>query len=96
MYINGQEMKAQDFTLYPTDHPMYNATGLKYSSSHPANNTLVFGFIQDNVDPFLSGITYDYTNPAANHFQGLLDDVAIYHSVLTQALITLMYNSGKP
>jgi len=60
----------------------------------PANNTFVFGFIQDNVDPFLGGIDYDYTNAAANHFKGLLDDVAIYHSVLTPALITLMYNSG--
>jgi hypothetical protein len=94
MYINGQEMKAQDFTLYPTTHPLYNATGLKFSASHPANNTFVFGFIQDNVDPFLGGIDYDYTNAAANHFKGLLDDVAIYHSVLTPALITLMYNSG--
>ena len=94
MYINGLEMKAQDFTLYPTTHPLYNATGLKFSASHPANNTFVFGFIQDNVDPFLGGIDYDYTNAAANHFKGLLDDVAIYHSVLTPALITLMYNSG--
>jgi hypothetical protein len=95
IYINGQKMKSQDFTLYPTTHPMYNATGLKYGGA-AGNNSLVLGFIQDNVAPALTGPDYDYTNPAANHFKGLLDDVAIYHSVLSAAIITQMYNSGKP
>lgn len=95
MYINGLEMKSQDFTLYPTDHPLYNATGLKFAG-HLGNNTLVFGFIQDQVDPTIPDSWADPTNPANGHFKGLLDDVAIYHSVLTPALITLMYNSGKP
>ncbi len=95
MYINGLEMKAQDFTLYPTNHPMYSATGLKFAGN-AANNALVFGFIQDKVSPTLPDTWADYTNPANGHFQGLLDDVAIYHSVLTPTLITLMYNSGKP
>ncbi len=93
MYINGQEMKAQDFNLYPL--PLLDATGLKYAGN-PGNNTLVFGFIQDKVSPTLPDTWADYTNPANGHFQGLLDDVAIYHSVLTPAIITLMYNSGKP
>jgi Bacterial Ig-like domain len=93
MYINGQEMKAQDFNLYPL--PLLDATGLKYAGN-PGNNTFVFGFIQDKVDPTLPDTWADYTNPANGHFQGLLDDVAIYHSVLKPAIITLMYNSGKP
>lgn len=95
MYINGQEMKSQDFTLYPTTHPLYNATGLKYAGN-PANNSLVFGFIQDKVSPTIPDTWADYTNPANGHFKGLLDDVAVYHTVLTPAIITLMYNSGKP
>ncbi|MGC1391145.1 MAG: Ig-like domain-containing protein [Bacteroidales bacterium] len=93
MYINGQEMKAQDFNLYPA--PLLNATGLKFAGN-AANNSFVFGFIQDKVSPTIPDTWADETNPANGHFHGLLDDVAIYHSVLTPALITLMYNSGKP
>lgn len=93
MYINGQKMKEQDFNLYGA--PMMNATGLIFVGN-PANNSLVFGFVQDKVSPTLSDTWAVYSNPANGHFKGLLDDVAIYHSVLTPALITLMYNSGKP
>jgi hypothetical protein len=93
MYINGQEMKAQDFNLYGA--PMMNATGLVFVGN-PANNSLVFGFVQDKVSPTLSDTWAVYSNQANGHFKGLLDDVAIYHTVLTPALITLMYNSGKP
>ena len=93
MYINGVKMKEQDFNLYGV--PMMNATGLKFMGN-ATNNSFVFGFIQDKVNPTLSDSWAVYSDPANNHFKGLLDDVAIYHSVLTQALITLMYNSGKP
>ena len=93
MYINGVKMKEQDFNLYGV--PMMNATGLHFVGN-PGNNSFVFGFIQDKVNPTLPDIWAVYSDPANNHFKGLLDDVAIYHSVLTQALITLMYNSGKP
>lgn len=95
MYINGQEMKAQDFNLYGTTHPLYMATGLKFAGN-AANNSFVFGFIQDKVSPTIPDTWADYTNPANGHYQGLLDDVAIYHSVLSPAIITQMYNSGKP
>ncbi len=93
LYINGEMMKQQDFNLYPV--PLLNATGLKFDGN-AGNNTLVFGFIQDMVDPTVPDSWADYSDPANGHFQGLLDDVAIYHSVLTQSLITQMYNSGKP
>jgi hypothetical protein len=95
MYINGQKMKEQDFNLYGDTHPLYNATGLKFAGN-PDNNALAFGFIQDKVDPTIPDGWADYNDPTTGHFKGLLDDVAIYHSVLTPALITLMYNSGKP
>ncbi len=93
IYINGEKMKEQDFNLYPV--PLLNATGLKYAGL-AGNNTFVFGFIQDKVSPTITDGWADYAVPANNHFKGLLDDVAIYHTVLTPALITLMYNSGKP
>jgi hypothetical protein len=93
IYINGEKMKAQDFNLYPL--PLLNATGLMFAGN-PANNSLVFGFIQDKVSPSITDGWADYSVPTNNHFKGLLDDVAVYHSVLTPSLITLMYNSGKP
>ena len=31
IYINGEKMKEQDFNLYGTDHPLYNATGLTFA-----------------------------------------------------------------
>ncbi len=92
MYINGQKMKEQDFNLYPV--PLLNATGLKFAGN-ATNNTFVFGFIQDKVNPTITDSWADYNNTANGHFKGLLDDVAIYHTVLTPAIITLMYNSGK-
>ena len=93
IYINGQEMKAQDFNLYPV--PLLNATGLKYNGA-AGNNTFVFGFIQDKVSPTIPDSWASYADPTNGHFKGQLDDVAIYHSVLTPTLITLIYNSGKP
>jgi hypothetical protein len=93
LYINGEKMKAQDFNLYPT--PLLNATGLKYAGL-AANNSFVLGFIQDKVSPTITDDWASYSLPGNNHFKGLLDDVAIYHTALTPALITLMYNSGKP
>jgi hypothetical protein len=95
MYINGQKMKQQDFNLYGAGHPLLNAIGLKFAGN-AANNSLALGFIQDKTSPSIPDSWADYNDPANNHFKGLLDDIAIYHSVLTPTLITLMYNSGKP
>ena len=72
-------MKAQDFNLYPT--PLLNATGLKYAGA-AANNSFVLGFIQDKVSPTITDDWASYAIPGNNHFKGLLDDVAIYHTVL--------------
>ncbi|MGD0583025.1 MAG: Ig-like domain-containing protein [Bacteroidales bacterium] len=92
MYINGIEMKAQDFNLYGA--PMENATGLVFAGNTD-NNAFVFGFIQDKVDPTETDSWADYNDPTNGHFQGLLDDVVIYHKVLSASIVTQMYNSGK-
>ena len=98
MYINGEKMKAQDFNLYGNTHPIYTATGLKYSGVAPdVVNELAFGFIQSRA-----GTKWDaepwggYEFPGANHFKGQLDDIRIFHKALTQTEVTLMYNSEKP
>lgn len=95
LYINGTEMKAQDFNLYGTTHPLYNATGLKYAGN-TGNNNFVFGFIQDKNSPTITDSWADYTVTTNNHFKGQLDDVRIFHKALTDTEIQLMYNSEKP
>lgn len=95
IYINGEEMKAQDFTLYGTDNSIYYATGLKFAGN-ALNNNLALGFIQDKNSPTITDSWADYTVTTNNHFKGQLDDVRIFHKVLTTTEITLMYNSEKP
>jgi hypothetical protein len=93
MYINGEKMKTQDYNLY--GDPMDLATGLKYAGN-AGNNTFVFGFIQDKVDPTITDSWADYNITTNNHFKGWLDDVRIFHKVITPNEILLMYNSEKP
>lgn len=95
LYINGVEMKAQDFNLYGSTHPLYKATGLKYAGNS-GNNSLAFGFIQDKNDPTITDSWADYTITTNNHFKGQLDDVRVFHRTLTAIEIQLMYNSEKP
>jgi len=95
MYLNSEKMKAQDFNLWPAGDPKLTVTGLKYNGK-PGNNTFVFGFIQDKLDPTIMDDWAKYDNPDNNHFKGLLDDVRIYHRPLTAEEITMMYNSAKP
>jgi hypothetical protein len=95
LYLNGEKMKAQDFNLWPAGDPKLGVTGLKYNGN-PGNKNFVFGFIQDKNDPTITDAWAQYSDPANNHFKGLLDDVRIYHRPLTQSEITLMYNSAKP
>jgi hypothetical protein len=95
MYINGTKMKTQDFNLWPSGDKKRGVVGLKFAGN-AANNSFVFGFIQDKNSPTIPDGYADYTIPTNNHFKGMLDDVRIYHKVLTETEIGLMYNSEKP
>ena len=97
-YINGEKAKEQDFGNWPVDSNQTFATGLSYKGVAPeVVNELAFGFIQSRAGTLWDAEPWGgYDQPGANHFHGLLDDVIIYHKVITQAEITLMYNSGKP
>jgi hypothetical protein len=97
MYINGEEMKAFDFDLWPVGDPKTTVTGMKWGGNAPdVLPELAFGFIQSR-----GGTLWDtepwggYDIPTANHFGGLLDDVRIFHKVLTADEIGLMYSSAK-
>lgn len=97
MFINGEKVKSFDFDLWPDGDAKRGVTGLKYGGVAPeVVNKLAFGFIQSrdgqlwDTEPWGG---YDF--PTANHFKGQLDDIRIYHKVLTGDEILLMYNSEK-
>ena len=97
MYINGEKMKSFDFNLWPDGDAKRNVTGLKYGGVAPETvNELAFGFIQSRAGTLWDTEPWGgYDFPGANHFKGQLDDVRIFHKVLTDQEILLMYNSEK-
>ncbi|MEO6168474.1 MAG: LamG-like jellyroll fold domain-containing protein, partial [Chitinophagales bacterium] len=97
MYINGELMKAQDFDLWPAGSNKLNCVGLKFDPlATDVGQGFVFGFAEDKSSALFSTEPWGNVNsPDSNHFQGWLDDVRVYHRVLTQDEITLMYNSSK-
>jgi hypothetical protein len=101
-YLNGELVVKQDHNLWTNDlgEPTKEAgiTGLKYAGIAPETvNELAFGFIQSRAGTLWDAEPWGgYSLPGANHFQGQLDDVRIYHKALTAAEIDLMYKSEKP
>ncbi|MBE0662722.1 MAG: Ig-like domain-containing protein [Bacteroidales bacterium] len=98
LYYNGEKMKSFDFNLWPDGDAKRGVKGMKYDGAMPdVNNDLAFGFIQSRAGSMWANEPWGgYTFPEANHFKGQLDDIRIYHKVLTPAEILLMYNSEKP
>ncbi len=97
LYYDGEKMKSFSFTLWPDAAVQRNVIGMKYGGTPPAFvNELAFGFIHSRA-----GTEWDnepwggYQFPTANHFRGQLDDIKIYHKVLTPTEIQLMYDSEK-
>ncbi|HBH49880.1 MAG TPA: hypothetical protein DDX98_14640 [Bacteroidales bacterium] len=98
MYINDELAKTQDFNLWPDGDAKQGVVGLKYDGVAPeVVNELAFGFIQSRAGTLWDAEAWGgYDFAGANHFQGQLDDIRIYHKVLTATEIQLMYDSGKP
>ncbi|MEI6434719.1 MAG: Ig-like domain-containing protein [Bacteroidota bacterium] len=96
MYINGEIMKSEDFTL--ADPTLNLATGLKWNGMPPdVYPRLAFGFIKSRQGTLWATQPWGgYAIPTANHFGGQLDDIRIFHRALTATEIDLMYSSEKP
>lgn len=100
-YLNGELVKTQDHNLFLNDlgQPTkeMGIVGLKYGGVAPETvNELAFGFIQSRAGTLWDDQSWGgYDKPGANHFQGQLDDVRIFHKPLTADEIRLMYNSEK-
>lgn len=95
LYYDGEKMKSFDFDLWPEGDAKRTVTGMTYAGQEPdVVNELAFGFIHSRAGTMWDNEPwggYDFTT--ANHFKGELDDVKIYHKVLTETEIQLMYNS---
>lgn len=93
-YINGELAKSFDFNKWPAGDVKRGVTGMKYKSQEGVGSKLALGFFTDR-----STTAWDfamYSNPDHKHYSGLMDDVRIYHKVLTDKEIEVMYNSEKP
>jgi len=97
MYINGEKRKSFDFDLWPDGDAKRGVTGFKYGGVAPdVVNELAFGFIQSRAGTMWDTEPWGgYDFPTANHFKGQLDDIRIFHKVLSGDEILLMYNSEK-
>ncbi|MFA6482431.1 MAG: LamG-like jellyroll fold domain-containing protein [Bacteroidales bacterium] len=101
MFLNGELVVKQDHNLWFDDNGVpYKETGivgLKYAGVAPETvNELAFGFVQSRAGTLWDTEAWGgYDLPGANHFQGQLDEVRIFHKALTDNEILLMYNSEK-
>jgi hypothetical protein len=97
LYYNGEIMKSFDFNLWPEGSIQRTVTGMHYGGTPPeVVNELAFGFIQSRAGTLWQDEPWGgYRFPEANHFKGQLDDIKIYHKVLTPTEIRLMYESER-
>ncbi|PKP53387.1 MAG: hypothetical protein CVT92_04410 [Bacteroidetes bacterium HGW-Bacteroidetes-1] len=98
LYYDSEKMKSFDFNLWPEGDLKRTVTGMKYAGTAPdVVNELAFGFVQSRAGTMWDAEPWGgYDIATANHFRGQLDDVRIFHKVLTTTEIQLMYNSEKP
>ena len=95
LYIDGELMQSDNFSLLPEGTPERSIIGLKYAGVAPdVVNELAFGFVQSRAGTMWDAEPWGgYDFPTANHFKGSLDEVRIFHKTLTADEIRLMYES---
>jgi hypothetical protein len=97
MYVNGEKVRAWDFDQWPDGDAKRAATGVKFAgNTSGGGNNLALGFIQASGNRKITDTWADPSDPANNHFKGLLDDVRIFSRAITATEVTLIYNSEKP
>jgi Bacterial Ig-like domain/Concanavalin A-like lectin/glucanases superfamily len=97
MYVNGQKARAWDFDLWPDADAKRGATGVAFAGNTTGGgNNFAIGFIQASGNRIIADSWADPSVTTNNHFKGLLDDIRIYDTAISEAAILLMYNSEKP
>jgi hypothetical protein len=95
LYYDGEKMKSFDFDLWPDGDVKQTVSGMTYAGQEPdVVNEFAFGFIHSREGTMWDNEPWGgYDNAGANHFKGQLDDIKIYHKVLTETEIQLMFSS---
>ncbi|MEX2602551.1 MAG: Ig-like domain-containing protein [Gracilimonas sp.] len=97
LYYDGEIMKSFDFDLWPEGDTKRTVSGMTYAGQEPdVVNELAFGFVHSRAGTMWDNEPWGgYDFETANHFKGQLDDIKIYHKVLTETEIQLMYESEE-
>lgn len=95
LYYNGDLMKSFDFDLWPDNSVQRTVTRMAYGGQEPeVYDDLALGFLQSRAGTLWADEPWGgYQFPTSNHFKGQLDDIKIYHQVLSDAEIQLIYLS---
>ena len=97
LYLDGKIMQRENFNLWPDDTKERTVNGLKFAANDDVGNKLALGFITDRSSALWANEPWGgYTFPGANHYKGLMDDVRIFHSALTETEVDLLYKSERP
>ena len=103
MYVNGEKTREWDFDLWVTPPApcvapaKCAATGVKYAGNTTGGgNKLALGFIQASGNRIITDTWADPSDPANNHFKGLMDDLRIWKTALTESEIVALHTAEKP
>jgi len=110
LYLNGELVHQQDYKLFIGSGDVgvepfggVSTLAVKTTKALPGSGDFydkkwAFGFWQSRASDFASGWggCCHYQSADAGHFKGMLDDVRIFHRVISEDEIELMYNSEKP
>lgn len=100
MYVNGEKVRSWDFDLWPTcTSPCKGSgvVGVKFAGNTTGGgNKLALGFIQASGNRIVPDTWADPSDPANNHYKGLMDDLRIWKVALTESEITALYTAEKP
>ncbi|HEY5826488.1 MAG TPA: LamG-like jellyroll fold domain-containing protein [Cyclobacteriaceae bacterium] len=95
MFVNGEKVKEFDFNLWPDWDVRKKITGVIYNGNPVPGNKLALGFIQARESRRLIPFWANYADTGSNHFKGLLDDLWIFSTALTDMEARQLYNSEK-
>ncbi|MEX2462688.1 MAG: LamG-like jellyroll fold domain-containing protein [Balneolaceae bacterium] len=95
LYYNGDLMKSFDFDLWPDEAIQRTVTRMAYGGQEPeVVNDFTFGFLQSRAGTLWDNEPWGgYDFPTSNHFKGQLDDIKIYHQVLSDGEVKLIFLS---
>lgn len=97
MYVNGEKTRSWDFNLWPSGDNKKNATGVAFKGNLTGGgNKLALGFIQASGNRIVLDSWADPADPLNNHFKGLMDDLRIWKTALTEAEIVALHTAEKP